>query len=191
MGKAKVRKGGDVARIAIGEAMIPFENLPGVDGRSYSSGDFSSSPLLALFFSCNHCPYVQAWEGRFVQFQKEYADRGVQLVAINSNDDTAYPEDSFEAMVARAKEKGFNFPYLRDADQSVARAYGAERTPEFFLFDRERRLIYHGAFDDNYEDPEKVRHPWLKMAVEAALAGREPEVKETPPVGCTIKWKRR
>jgi peroxiredoxin len=179
-----------VARIAPGDRMIPFENLPGVDGRTYSSEDFSSAPLLALFFTCNHCPYVQAWEDRFVAFQREYGSKGVQLVGINPNDDQAYPEDSFEAMVERARKKGFNFPYLRDADQSVARAYGAERTPEFFLFDAERRLIYHGAFDDNYEDPAKVRRPWLKLAVEAALEGRRPEVAETRPVGCSIKWRK-
>lgn len=113
----------------------------------------------------------------------------MQFVAINANDAVKYPSDSFEAMVERAKEKGFNFPYLHDESQAIARAYGAQRTPEVFVFDRERRLCYHGAIDDNYKDPGAVKQHYLRSALDAVLAGKAAPVGETAPVGCTIKWK--
>lgn len=163
--------------------------LPGVDGQTHALGDYADKDVLVVIFSCNHCPYVRAWEGRMVQIQTDYADQGVQFVAINANDPEKYPEDSFEKMVERARERGFNFPYLHDASQEVARAYGATRTPEVFVFDRQRRLRYHGAIDDNYEDPAAVRRPYLRQALDALLADQDPPVPETPPVGCTIKWK--
>lgn len=121
--------------------------------------------------------------------QREYADRGVRLVAVNSNDADAYPEDSFDEMRARASRRGFAFDYLYDPEQEVARALGAERTPEVFLFDRDRRLRYHGAIDDS-RDETAVTRPYLRDALDAVLAGREPPVTETPPVGCTVKWRR-
>jgi alkyl hydroperoxide reductase subunit AhpC len=125
-----------------------------------------------------------------IAFQREYGPRGVQLVAINSNDPVSYPEDSYEEMVKRAKTRGFNFPYLWDKDQSVAHAYGATHTPEFFVFDKERRLRYHGRFDDNRDQPDQVRERYVQDAVEALLAGREVAQPETYSIGCTIKWKR-
>ncbi len=170
------------------ESLIPF-NLPGVDGKNYSPNDFADKEVLAVIFSCNHCPYVRAWEDRMIQIQRDYADKGVQLIAISSNDPEQYPDDSFPKMKERAQEKGFNFPYLFDETQEVARAYGAERTPEVFVFDRDRRLRYHGAIDDNYEDPNAVQRHYLREALDAILAGKDPEITETPPVGCTIKWK--
>ena len=133
--------------------------------------DYVESPALAVVWSCNHCPYVQAWEGRMKQIQADYADRGFRLVAINSNDARAYPEDSFEAMRERAQQQGFNFDYLHDANQSVARAYGAERTPEVFLFDGDRRLVYHGAIDDSRNEDAVTTH-YLRDAIDAVLAGR-------------------
>ena len=132
----------------------PTFDLPGVDGRQHSLGDYADTPALAVVWSCNHCPYVQAWEGRMIELQREFGDRGFGLVAINSNDADAYPEDSFEAMQTRAEAQGFNFDYLYDEDQSVLNAYGAERTPEVFLFDGDRRLVYHGAIDDSREEDE-------------------------------------
>ena len=165
----------------------PFD-LPGVDGRNHSLDDYSGVPVLAVVWSCNHCPYVIAWEGRMNALQEEYGDRGFRLVAINSNDAENYPADSFEAMEARAREQGFNFDYLYDEDQSVARQYGPERTPEVFLFDRDRRLVYHGAIDDSREESE-VGERYLRDAIEALLAVEDPPVSETPPVGCTVKWK--
>jgi peroxiredoxin len=165
----------------------PFD-LPGVDGANHSLADYDDAPVLAVVWSCNHCPYVLAWEDRMSAIQRDYADRGFQLVAINSNDAERYPADSFEAMRRHAADKGFLFPYLYDEDQSVARAYGPERTPEVFLFDAERRLVYHGAIDDS-RDEGSVSEDYLREAIDAVLAGREPAQRETPPVGCSIKWR--
>jgi peroxiredoxin len=170
----------------------PFD-LPGVDGRNHSLEDYADAPVLAVVWSCNHCPYVQAWEGRMKALQAEYGDRGFRLVAINSNDAERYPADSFEEMRARAEAQGFNFEYLFDEDQSVARRYGPERTPEVFLFDRSRRLAwrlaYHGAIDDNRDD-RAVREQYLRDAIAALLEDRDPPVSETPPVGCSVKWRK-
>jgi peroxiredoxin len=165
----------------------PFD-LPGTDGANHSLDDYADTPALAVVWSCNHCPYVQAWEGRMVELQREYGGRGFRLVAINSNDADNYPEDSFEEMQKRAERQGFNFDYLYDEDQSALRAYGAERTPEVFLFDADRRLVYHGAIDDSRDETE-VSQRYLREAIEAVLAGGEPSVRETPPVGCSVKWK--
>ena len=166
----------------------PTFDLPAVDGRTRSLGDYADAPALAVIWSCNHCPYVQAWEGRMIQIQRDYADRGVRLVAVSSNDAARYPEDSFDEMKARAERLGFNFDYLYDEDQSAAKAFGPERTPEVFLFDRDRRLVYHGAIDDSRDEHLVQRHH-LREALDAVLEGRDPAVAETPPVGCTVKWK--
>jgi peroxiredoxin len=173
--------------IALATEAPPFD-LPGVDGRRHSLDDYADAPALAVVWSCNHCPYVQAWEGRMIELQREYGDRGFRLVAVNSNDAENYPEDSFDAMKVRAEQEGFNFDYLYDDDQSVVQAYGAERTPEVFLFNSERRLVYHGAIDDSREESE-VTERYLRDAIEAVLAGDEPPVSETPPVGCSVKRK--
>ena len=166
----------------------PAFALPAVDGSRRSLDEYADAQALAVVWSCNHCPYVQAWEDRMISIQRDYGDRGFRLVAINSNDVERYPADSFEAMRERAHERGFNFDYLFDEDQSVARAYGPERTPEVFLFDRQRRLVYHGAIDDSYDET-AVRMHYLRDALDALLAGGEPPVAETPPVGCTVKWR--
>jgi peroxiredoxin len=171
--------------IALATEAPPFD-LPGVDGQQHNLDDYADKPALAVVWSCNHCPYVQAWEGRMIALQREFGDRGFQLVAISSNDAENYPEDSFESMKARAAQQGFNFDFLYDEDQSVLNAYGAERTPEVFLFDRDRRLVYHGAIDDSREE-EGVTKEYLRDAIEAVLAGEEPTVGDTPPVGCTVK----
>ena len=177
-----------MANLKIGDKAIPFK-LIGVDDQQHALDDYADKKAVAVIFSCNHCPYVRAWEDRMIQIQADYAEKGVQLIAINANDAAKYPDDSFPKMKERAQEKGFNFPYLYDETQEVARAYGAERTPEVFLFDQDRVLRYHGAIDDNYEDPSAVRTHYLREALDAVLAGRDPAIKETPPVGCTIKWK--
>ena len=130
----------------------PVFDLPGVDGRQHSLDDYADKPALAVVWSCNHCPYVQAWEGRMKAIAGEYAGRGVRLVAVSSNDAANYPQDSFEEMKKRAEREGFSFDYLYDADQSLARSLGAERTPEVFVFDRDRRLVYHGAIDDSRDE---------------------------------------
>jgi peroxiredoxin len=173
--------------IALGTE-APLFDLPGVDGRNHSLDDYAESDALVLIQSCNHCPYVQAWEGRMIELQRELGDRGVRIVAINSNDAESHPEDSFEEMQARAEREGFNFDYLHDEPQTVARQLGAERTPEVFVFDRDRRLRYHGAIDDS-RDEDGVSQRYLRDALEAVLAGRDPDVTETQALGCTVKWK--
>lgn len=166
----------------------PSFSLPGTDGAEHTLESYGDAVALVLVQSCNHCPYVQAWEGRMKAIQADYADRGVTLVAINSNDPERYPEDSYEEMGARAKREGFNFDYLWDEDQSLARALGSERTPEVFVFDRDRRLVYHGTIDDSRDDT-AVTQQYLREALDAVLEGREPTVAGTTPVGCSVKWR--
>ena len=166
----------------------PFFELPGVDGHDHSLDEYSDATLLVLVQSCNHCPYVLAWEDRLMAIARDYAHQGVRVAAVNSNDVSRYPEDSFEQMKARAEKRDFPFNYLLDEDQAVARALGAERTPEIFLFDAERRLRYHGAIDDSRDD-NAVTRSYLREAIEALLAGDQPPVTETESVGCTVKWK--
>lgn len=176
-----------MTNLNIGDQAIGFE-LPNVRNGRIALDDYRDKEAVVVLFTCNHCPYVQAWEDRLVQVANDYADRGVAFVAISANDAKKYPADSPEAMKQRAEEKNYPFPYLYDKTQEVARAYGAERTPEIFLFDREGKLRYHGAPDDNYEEP-KMETTYLRDALDAVLAGEEVPIAETPPVGCTIKWK--
>ena len=171
-------------------SQAPDFNLVGVDGKNYSLKSFSDKKALIIIFSCNHCPYVQAYEGRIKQIQDDYHDRGVAVVAINSNEDVNYPDDSFENMKKRSGEQKFNFPYLRDENQSVAHAYDATHTPEIFLFDKDRKLAFHGKIDDNWQEPGKVQNRYLRNALDELLAGKEISVPETFTIGCTIKWKK-
>ena len=172
--------------MSLGSSAPGFE-LPGVDGREHSLSSFEDRQVLVVVFSCNHCPYVVAYEDRMVSIQRDYSARGVQLVAINSNDEKSYPEDSFAKMVGRAKEKGFNFPYLRDASQQTVAAYGAVCTPHVFAFDDKRLLRYRGRIDDS-KDPSKVTTDDLRNAIDDILAGRDVRVPDTRPFGCSIKW---
>jgi peroxiredoxin len=177
-----------MAILKVGDKAIPF-TLPGVDGKQHSLGQYTGKNAVVLIFSCNHCPYVRAWEDRMVQIQNDYARKGVQLIAINSNDAAKYPDDSFAKMKERASEKKFTFPYLHDETQQTAHSYGAERTPEVFLFDKEGTLRYHGTIDDNYDDPAAVKKRYLRDALDEVLAGTSISITEIRPVGCTIKWK--
>ena len=174
--------------LKIGSSSPEFE-LRNIDGKRYSLSSFADKKALIVIFSCNHCPYVQAYEGRIKQIQEDYKDKGVLVIAINSNEDKNYPDDSFENMKKRAAEQKFNFLYLRDEDQSVARAFDATHTPEIFLFDKERKLAFHGKIDDNWQEPGKVQNHYLKNALDELLAGKEISVPETFTIGCTIKWK--
>jgi len=167
----------------------PAFSLPGTDGRTYSLDGLADKPVLVVMFSCNHCPYVQAYEDRLIAIQRDYVGRGVQVVAINSNDDANYPEDSFEQMRARAQARGFNFLYLRDASQDVARAYGATHTPQLFVFDRARTLRYTGKIDDNWQNPKSVIRRYLRDTLDALLSDLTPVEAQTHAIGCTIKWK--
>jgi peroxiredoxin len=169
---------------------LPSFNLKGIDGNFYSPDSFIGANALVIIFSCNHCPYVQAYEERMIELQKKYKDKGVYLVAINSNDDVSYPNDSFDNMKARAGEKNFNFHYLRDDDQSTAKAFDATHTPEIFVFNSKSELVYHGKIDDNWQEPEKVVNHYLEDALVELLENKEISVPETYSIGCTIKWKR-
>ena len=177
-----------MAPLALESRLIPFA-LKGTDGRVHRAEEAAKAKVFGVIFHCNHCPYAQAWESRLIQVQRDYAGRGVQLVLINANDPVKYPGDSFEQMQRRAEDKQYPFPYLVDETQDIAKQYGATRTPEIFLFDEKRILRYHGAPDDNYEDVNAVRQPYLRDALDALLAGTPPKIRETKPVGCTIKWK--
>ncbi len=166
----------------------PSFSLPGVDGRTWSSADFRE-PLLLLVVTCNHCPVSIAYEERLVALAKQYAGR-VALVAINPNDATTHPGDSLDAMKVRAQERGFPFPYLRDESQEVARALDAKCTPDPFLFDASRKLVYAGRIDDASRDPSKVTSRDLARAIDLALAGKAIDFTVHPAMGCSVKWKR-
>jgi thiol-disulfide isomerase/thioredoxin len=167
---------------------IPPFALPGVDGNMWTQDSFADAELLVVVFSCNHCPYVIATEDRLIALQNAFAPRA-RFVLINANDAVRYPDDSFDNMVIRAREKGYPFPYLHDASQDVARAYDAACTPDIFVFDRERRLRYNGRIDDNWKEPEKVTRQDLRTVLEDLLAGREVSIEAVPSMGCSIKWK--
>ncbi len=167
---------------------IPSFKLQSVDGKEYDLNSFKDKKGLIIIFSCNHCPYVQAYEDRIIKIAKDYKDT-IGVAAINSNDDSQYPDDSFEEMKKRASTNNFNFPYLRDEDQSVAISFDASHTPEIFLFNDERKLIYHGKIDDNWKELEKVQSNYLRDALDELLEGKDISVPETFSIGCTIKWK--
>ncbi len=167
---------------------IPQFDLPGTDGKQYSVDSFNDKELLIVVFSCNHCPYVQAYEERIKQIQNDYSEK-LYVAAISSNDAVKYPEDSFDEMKKRAMQKQFNFPYLYDETQEIAKAFGATHTPEIFLFDKNRCLIFHGKIDDNWQDEKDVKSKYLRSALDEAIAGKSISVPETFTIGCTIKWK--
>jgi len=175
-----------VKTLELGEKAPDFD-LKGVDGARYSLASFSGSLVLTVIFSCNHCPYVKDYEDRMVGIQRDYSPKGVQLVAINSNDDKAYPDDSFPEMIRRAKEKGFNFPYLRDPNQEVVEAFGAVCTPHVFAFDKNRVLSYRGRVDDS-RDPARVKSLDLRNALDDLVSGAKVRIPDTRPFGCSIKW---
>jgi peroxiredoxin len=175
--------------MAVGTAAPAFD-LPGVDGRSYSLASFADARALVVIFTCNHCPYAKAVEDRLIALQRDYLARGVRLCAINPNDEQTYPDDSFAAMVQRAQQQGFNFPYLRDEPQTVARAYDAACTPDIFLFGPDRKLVYNGRLDDNWQHPDKIQRHDLRSALDLTLEGRPLDFDPVPSMGCSIKWKR-
>ena len=174
--------------LAIGAACPDFD-LPGTDGAKHSLASFGDAKVLVVIVSCNHCPYVVAYEERMVSLSKDYAAKGVAFCAINANDVSRHPSDGMPEMIARAKARGFAFPYVRDDAQDTVRALGARFTPEVFVFDGARGLRYHGRIDDNHRDASKAKSHDLKDALDALLQGKAPPVEETSPVGCSVKWK--
>jgi peroxiredoxin len=168
----------------------PDFRLPSVDGKSFARDDFPDRQVLVVMFICNHCPYVQAVEDRYVALAREYGPRGVQLVGICSNDPTDYPDDRPDKLLARWRAKGYGFPYLVDETQDVARAFGAVCTPDIYVFDRDRRLAYHGRIDDNWQNPAKVTRRELASALDALVAGKAAPPEQIASIGCSIKWKK-
>jgi peroxiredoxin len=173
--------------IGIGDKAPDF-SLCGVDGKNYSLEDFKDRDILVVVFTCNHCPYVIGSEDRMIRFYKEYAPKGVGMVGINSNETDNHPGDTFDNMVARAKERGFEWPYLRDESQDVAKAYGAMKTPHYFVFDSDRILRYKGRMDDNPKNESAAETNELRQAVDELLEGGEVSIPETEPIGCNVKW---
>jgi peroxiredoxin len=167
----------------VGDAVLDFK-LPDTEGNEHGP-----EGTTVVVFTCNHCPYALAWHDRILDVARDYSDRGVRLLLINPNDAERYPADSYEAMKERvAADGGWPLPYLRDESQEVARAYGAQTTPDVFVFDAEGRLRYRGAPDPDYREPSQGA-VWLREALDAVLAGEESPRAETEPVGCSIKWK--
>ena len=166
----------------------PNFRLPATDGRTYSLSDFSAPPVLVIFFTCNHCPYVIGSDEVTRRTAEAFAPRGVRFVGINSNSPNTYPEDAFEHMVERMAAHRFPWIYLHDADQQVARAYGALKTPHFFVFNAERRLVYTGRGVDSPRDSARITVNDLDRALEETCAGKPVGVPLTNPIGCNIKW---
>lgn len=174
----------------LGTAAPHFSLPDAVSGRQVALEDFDSSPALLIAFMCNHCPYVKHVLDEFIAFAADFGARGLAVVAISSNDVAAYPEDAPEAMARLATRKGFTFPYLYDESQAVAKAYQAVCTPDFFVYDRARRLAYRGQFDGSRPGSKvPVTGADLRAACEALLRGRAAPAQQTASVGCSIKWK--
>jgi peroxiredoxin len=169
----------------------PDFSLPDVvTGKTVSLSDFKSAPALLVMFICNHCPYVKHVQAGMTQMAKDFQARGVAVVAINSNDAVSYPDDGPEKMKEEAQRAGYTFPYLFDESQSVARAYRAACTPDFFLFDGQRKLVYRGQMDDARRgNTLPVTGKTLRAAVDAVLDGQPVSSNQIPSLGCNIKWK--
>lgn len=175
---------GYAAKLAIGEKAPGWSNLPGVDGKQHSLSDYGAAKLIVLVFTCNHCPVAVDYEDRLVQFQSDYKAKGVQVIAVNVN---TLPADRLDKMKQRAEEKDFNFPYLYDESQQIGRDYGATCTPHVFVLDQNRKIAYMGAID-NSQNPKNVKQNYLRDAVDALLAGKEPAKATTKQFGCGIKY---
>lgn len=175
--------------VQMGTGAPNFVDLPGVDGLSHSLSEYRDAEILVVAFICNHCPYVIAVIDRLVDLQARFEGRSVRFVAISVNDVDHYPQDSLPNMVKFADEYGLNFPYLYDASQASARAYGAVCTPDIYVFDAERKLRYRGRIDDNWKEPELVTQQELADALTAMLDRRAVAADQKPSIGCSIKWK--
>jgi peroxiredoxin len=175
--------------IPLGTAAPDF-GLPDTDGNTVSLHDFDNAPALLVMFICNHCPFVKHLRDALADFGREYQSRGLAIVAINSNDVAKYPDDSPEKMKHEKADAGWTFPYLFDETQQVAKAYKAACTPDFFLFDKDRKLVYRGQFDTSRPgNDEPITGADLRAAVDAVLDGRDVPEDQHPSIGCNIKWK--
>lgn len=175
-------------KVNLGDSVPKFENLPGADGKQYSLSDFENKDVLVVAITCNKCPVAVAYEDRMIEFAKKYtskADSKVGFIAVNVNHAEA---DGLPKMKERADEKGFNFPYAYDESQEVGRALGAAVTPEFYVFNKERKIVYMGAFDDNQKEP---KNHYVANAVESTLKGQTIEVAESKAKGCGVKYEKK
>jgi len=176
----------------VGDAVSDF-SLKSIKGKNVSLADYKDAKGFIITFTCNHCPYAKAYEDRIIALDKKYATKGYPVIAINPNDAVQYPEDNFENMGLRAKEKGFTFPYLYDESQEQAKKFGAIKTPHMYVVQKDgSKLIvkYIGAIDDNWEDAAAVKEKYVEAAVDALLAGKPVTVTSTKAIGCGIKWKK-
>jgi peroxiredoxin len=169
-------------------AKAPDFSLPATDGKTYKLSDFKDAKTLVIFFTCNHCPYVKGSDEITRQTAEKYLKKGVRFVGINSNSENTHSEDSFADMIERMKVNKFPWVYLRDKTQKVALAYGALKTPHFYVFNSNRRLVYTGRGVDNPKDTAKMTVNDLDRALEEHLAGKPVTVKLTNPIGCNVKW---
>ena len=173
----------------LGTEAPPF-SLPDTEGKTVSLSDFEGAKGYLIMFICNHCPYVKHVQHELARLGKEYQDKGVTVIAINSNDVENYPDDSPEKMAEEVKTQGYTFPYLYDETQEVAKAYGAACTPDFFLFDKNKKLAYRGQLDDSRRGNDKpVTGADLRAALDALLMGKPVPEEQKPSMGCNIKWK--
>ncbi|NMC21583.1 MAG: thioredoxin family protein [Thermogutta sp.] len=170
--------------IKVGAKAPDWSGIIGIDDKEHALADYAKAKIVVLVFICNHCPVAVAYEDRLVALQRDYKDKGVQVVAVNVNN---LPADRLDQMKIRAKEKGFNFPYLYDPSQKIARDYGAAVTPHVFVLARDRKVAYVGAIDDNIKEKEVKQH-YLRDALDALLAGKTPPVPHTKAFGCSIKY---
>lgn len=177
----------------VGDVAMDFK-LKNVDGSTVSMAGDRNTKGYIVIFTCNHCPYAIAYEDRIIALHNTYAPQGYPVIAINPNDPAVQPEDSFENMVVRAREKKFPFPYVLDATQEVAKTYGATRTPHVYMVQRQAdntfKVVYIGAIDDNTDSPENVKTKYVENAIAAVMKGGKPNPDFTKAIGCTIKWKK-
>jgi peroxiredoxin len=169
-------------------ASAPDFSLPATDGKKYSLKDFKDASVLVIFFTCNHCPFVTGSDEVTRATAEKYASKGARFVGINANSEHTYPEDDFNHMVARMQEKKFPWVYLRDESQDVALAYGALRTPHFYVFDKKRKLVYTGRGIDNPREADKMKANDLDRALGEVTSGKPVSVPLTNPIGCNVKW---
>jgi len=171
--------------VAIGDQAPDWTDIAGTDGKQHNLSDYKDAKVIVEVFTCNHCPVAQLYEDRLIQLQKDYEAKGVKLIAISVS---KVQGDGLEDMKAKVEERGFNFPYLHDPTQTVGRAIGAQHTPQAFVLDAHRKIVYMGGIDNNWNNPDAVTKTYLRDAIDAALAGHTPEVQETRATGCGIDY---
>ncbi|MBI4130041.1 thioredoxin family protein [Candidatus Roizmanbacteria bacterium] len=176
-------------QLPIGQWNAPDFSLPSTNEKTYTLNEISGKSGTVIFFTCNHCPYAKAAWPILIDLAKLYQGNNISFVAINSNNADTYPEDSFEVMKEKVDEWNIPFPYLRDESQEIARSYQAQCTPDIYVFDKEKKLYYHGRVNDNWQDPQAVKEENLKDALELLVKGEQPPEHQPSSMGCSIKWK--